>query len=302
MKRIIIAIGLILAYLVLTGGATLEDAPEGVAMTAQFVGDSVTLELSWTPPERTARQTPITGWEWRFVSGEAPLASGESPADHRSVEHTMAVSCDNTPVNVTGGVRALGEFSAPAAWGVSATVRITCDNSPPGPPTVQLDTIPRDTISNLDSLVLLPVELGTTGWNRDEQSLHFVALGDSVTMCAFAYSGEAGHLLPRGQNVVTLDPTMANASGDVYGELIVDGDALVVRDAPPEDGACWYVISVALGHGDVTLCSTDCGAAVAGFSLRFLPHWMRGPLAIAGILLLVWSFWQDWKKRRVRSS
>jgi hypothetical protein len=270
----------------------------------QETADSITFELRWVAPQRSGRQTPIEGYDWEFWSStnpddpwQTPAASGSTGANDRRAEVTVGFACSAGAVFYVARVRATGNFSSVAPWGISReTVELACDNSPPGPPTVDLDTIPGDTLTTEpDSLVLLPTQLGAVAWNRETQRLQYNALGDTATLCAFAYRDGVGSLAPRGQWVATMDSTV----------VVVDTDVLGVEDADPQGSACWNLASKANGSAEIFLCTTDCPPTLAGFNVWSLPAWMRAPLLILGFGLLAFGFGADlvrWRRRKAATN
>ena len=299
MRRFLVFAFLTVAVLALVGATTLEGEPRNVRMglDAQAAGDSLGFSLRWVAPQRTTRQTPVTGYAWELwvAATEANpwgtmAASGTTTAAVREVIRNVAYVCDAAGTWYTARVRATGSFSSAAPWGVSASTRVACDATPPGAPVVSLDTIAGDTATSApDSLVFLPVELGHVGWEREGQKFIFTALGDVAKMCAFAYRDGSATLATRGPWVATMDSL----------RVITRSDVVDVADAPPLGSACWYLSAVGNGTAPVHLCSTDCPATLAWISL---PHWMKWPLLISGLFLWAYGIWTDRKKKRVQSS
>lgn len=296
MKKLLVMFVLITACLVVMGATLPEDAPRNVRMRAQVEGDSISFRLQWNAPQRGRFDVPILGYDWELWSAptlgglDLLLGSGATAPNDRKAEVAVAFDCAQSPTYYTGRVRATGDFSDVAPWGSADPFTMTCNDSPPGPPIVDLDTIPADTSTvEPDSLVLLAVELGHAGWDRETQKFSFVALGDVAKMCAFAYRNGAGHLAPRASNVATMDTT----------RVVTRHSVVIVSDAEPLESACWNLVANGNGSAEIHLCTTDCPAVIAGF----LPHWMKWPLIILGSLLWAFGIWQDRRKKRcVRSS
>jgi len=294
MKRFLTVAFLILAALVLVGATFLEGEPRNIRMglDAQVGSDSLGFSLRWVAPQRTPRQTPVTGYEWELwvaaveaTPWETMTASGTTTAAVRDVEQNVAFVCDAAGTWYTARVRATGAFSAVAAWGVSTSTMVICDATPPGAPVVSLDTIAGDTVTTPpDSLVFAPVELARATWDPVTGGLQFSAIGDVAKLCAMAYRDGVGYLAPRAQNVATLDSL----------EVLTTSSVVNVADAPPIDAACWYVSAVGEGTAPVHLCSTDCPATMA-----MLPSGLRWPLFTLGVMFWGFGIWQDRRKRVV---
>jgi len=299
MKRFLTVAFLILATLVLVGATVTEGEPRNVRMglDAQVAGDSLGFSLRWVAPQRTSRQTPVTGYAWELwvAATEATpwgtmTASGTTTEAVRDVTRNVAYVCDAAGTWYTARVRATGSFSSVAPWGVSTSTRVACDATPPGAPVVSLDTIAGDTATSPpDSLVFVPVELAHATWDPVTGGIRFSSLGDVAKLCAMAYRDGVGYLAPRAQNVATLDSL----------EVITTSSVVNVADAPPIDAACWYLSAVGNGAAPVHLCSTDCPATLAWIGL---PHWMKWPFLISGLLFWAYGIWTDRRKKRVRSA
>lgn len=293
MKRLLTLVFLVLAALVLIGATAPDDEPRNVRVRAQLQGDSIVFRLQWNAPPRGAWDTPVEGYDWELRGREGALPTdslflgGHNAADNRRVDMAVAFDCAQSPTYFTARVRATGDFNDSAPWGSSDPFTMACNDSPPGPPEVDLDTIPRDTTTTApDSLVLLAVDLGHVGWEREGQRFSFTALGDVAKMCAFAYRDGEASLASRGSRVATMDST----------QVITRGDVVNVVDAPPLESACWYLTAMGNGSAELHLCTTDCPATLARFGL---PHWMRWPLLISGVLLWVFGAWAERRKKRV---
>lgn len=300
MKRLLISLFFVAACFAVLGATIVrEGEPRNVRFRAQTLSDSIGFDLRWNAPQRTARQTPILGYEWEiWTAADAGdpwgtrLATGTTVESVRQVARTLPYSCVTLATYYTARVRATGNFSSSGAWGPSGSVEIVCDNSPPGPPVVDLDTIQADAEpTEPDSLVLLPVELGHVGWEREGQKFSFSSLGDVAKMCAFTYRGGVGRLAPRGSWVATMDSA----------QVVTRGDVVAVADAPPLESSCWYLSAVGNGTTPVHLCTTDCPPTLA-FGFPFLPHWMKWPLFFVGVGLWAFGTWYERKKRNVRPS
>lgn len=278
-----------LVFFLLAGAVyALDGEPTNIRLRAEFADSTITFRLQWNAPPRGSWDTPIEGYEWEIratPSLDAPgtvVANGVTGTAPRRAEPTVVFDCSMSPTYYIGRVRALGNFSDAAPWGSADPFTMTCNDSPPGPPTVDLDTIPADTTGTVpDSLVLLPVDLGRVMWSRETQTLGYTSLGDVARLCAFAYRGGTASLTPRGFQVATVDSM----------QVVTDTDVLQITDANPLESACWDIASVGNGSSRVHLCTTDpavCGA-LAGFGLPVFPAWMRWPLLVLGLVFIVFG-------------
>lgn len=257
--------------------------PRNVRLRAQIAGDSIYFRLQWNAPPRGQYETPITGYEWELRSGASlgdyvTLAYGETAANDRRVELAVAFDCSQSPTYYVARVRALGSFSEDAPWGTSDAFTMACNDSPPGPPIVDLDTIQVDTsTAEPDSMRLLPVDMGaSTVWEPDTKTLRFAWLGDVAKFCGFAFRDERGYLMPRSSWVATMDSTVVTTSSD----------AIWIRDAAPSEEACWFVTAQDYRDAQIHLCTTDCPVSLAGW-LPQLPSSWRWPLVFLGFFLIV---------------
>jgi hypothetical protein len=299
----IFVVVLTLTFLVgsLAGSTVIEGEPRNIRLRAQVLADTIQFDLRWVAPQRTSGQTPILGYDWEIWTSEVEanpfvnqLGGGSTVANNRNVIVNLPFECTAQAIFYTARVRATGNFSSMAPWGISGSIAIPCDNSPPGPPVINLDTIPRDTIGipGPDSLVLMPIELPTGAtWDRVTQRLGMASLGDITKMCAFAYRGNDMLLAPRASWVATMDSTV----------VITNSNVLAVTDANPLDFACWHIRAVSNGTTPLHLCTTDCPALQA-FGLAIFPAWMKWPFLILGLFLIFFgSNVEKWIKN-VRSS
>lgn len=187
--------------------------------------DSVFFSLRWVPPPRGRLQTPITGYAWEVwrsdgadVNPEGPVdtlvVSGVEPEDARSVQTGVPFSCTEPSFWYAGRVRALGNFSSPAPWAQSDSIEVACDDSPPGPPTIDFDTIPPDT-----TLLLGLLEEGPDTISFEEPWILMVA--DSEASC--------DRLTEEGHTMVALPAGSANLCGEhrtACAFLLADGAVL----------------------------------------------------------------------------
>lgn len=294
MKKL--AIWFVLFAVAVLVAAVPNDAPRNVRLRVQVAEDSLLFRLQWNAPQRGRFQTPIEGYVWELWAGatsaglDSMLASGATAPNNRLTEISVHFDCTFAVTYYTARVRATGNFSGTPPWGSSNSFLMDCDDSPPAPPVVDLDTIPADTSTvEPDSLVLLAVDLGHVGWERETQKFSFTALGDVAKMCAFAYRAGEGSLLPRGPMVATMDSA----------QVVTRSDVVNVADAPPLGAACWYLTAIGNGNAEIHLCTTDCPALQA-FGLSIFPPWMKWPLLVVGMLLWVFDsrIGRWWKRRR----
>ncbi len=289
MKRLAIVFTLCLTAC-LVGAATVPDGqPRAVRLLAwQVAPDSLAVRLQWVAPQRTGGQTPIVGYEWELwvsTGAGAPwtarLRTGTVPEDGtRRVDVVVPHHCTADTIYYTARIRATGNFSGVAEWGSSASLPVPClDDTPPGPPVVDIDTIPRDTITGpADSTVFRAVELRDAVWDDATGDLRITALGGSARVCAFAYRDGSAALVPRASWVATHDSTTVRTTSNV----------LTIIDADPPESACWWWTAHAAGQAAVHLCSTDCGPTMA-----VVPGWLRWPLLLTGIALWVFAPFVD---------
>jgi len=302
----------ILAAVTLFLAAALAMAPAGNVRLRMFQeADSVVYRIQWTPPPRTNAQTPITGYDWELwlsandsINREGGLddrvASGLTPGpnirrvDGSFVACPMVIHGETVTEGWIGAyVRATGDFRNEAPWGKSTAVRIACplDDSPPGPPIVDLDTIQADTSGTApDSLVMMPVDLGYAEWDQDPKRVRFTALSDVARMCAFAYRDGSGSLAPRDSWVTTMDSTVVTTTGVIQ-----------IAPAPPLESACWYWTAQAAGQDDVFLCTTDCGPIpralhAMGIATPSIPKNAKYAGYGVGVLLIGFGMYRDRKK------
>jgi hypothetical protein len=213
----------ILALLLLgstAGGGPLPDLPldgepRNVRLRGTVATDSLVFRIQWNAPQRGRFQTPIEGYEWELWSGaigggfDSLQASGATPPTPRRAEAVVGFDCSQPTTFYTARVRATGNFSSTAPWGVSNPFLMECDDSPPGPPLVDLDTIPMDPATELplDSLVLLPVSVSETvdvaGAGGSPQ-FHFNEWGGTVGLCAIGYRAELPFQTPW-SNVISVN-------------------------------------------------------------------------------------------------
>lgn len=287
-------VGLIAACL---GSNDMAPNEVGLRLVAQDApADSLPFEITWQAPPREAGQTPIEGYEWQFMVGTSVLASGTTSANVLRAKITVARDCTVASTTYRARVRATGNFNAPAPWGTSQGVAYSCDSAPPGPPVVNLDTIPGDVAPEPpDSLVLLPTALNGVGWEREGQALSYQALGDTAVLCAFAYRGGEAYLSPRAQWVATMDPVFDDNPGAI-GQVMVDGEVLQLSDAEPAGSACWNVVAVGAGSANVHLCTTDCPVSFAGMEVNPWLFWL-GATILVGAWLFELGRWL-WRRRR----
>lgn len=268
MKRL----GLLLA-LVCTLALTAFAEPRNIRFRVTQAPDSVNYRIQWTPPPRANNQTPIEGYDWElWISANDSinrdgtlddlLASGATPGPNiRRVDGAFAFSTcpyvmeDGTEVTETwiaSYVRATGDFNAEAPWGKSDAIRIACalDDSPPGPPVVDLDTLQVDLDPTLpDSTRLMPVALGPVDVEQVSPGLKtwtFETVGDVAKVCAIAYRDGVGYLAPR----------ILASSARI--RLATDPAVVSVEEAEPMAGACWYLTAEANGESTYGLCDWEC--------------------------------------------
>lgn len=297
-RRWVAVLVLLAACLFLAGAVVVEEQPRNVRLTAREAGDSISFDLRWVAPQRTAGQSPVTGYDWELWLTTTPAApwttlqaEGSTVAAVREATPTIERTCAAAVVYYTARVRATGDFSATAAWGSSGSVAVTCDRTPPGPPTVTMDTIPPDPPDILlppDSTKLRPTSLGRVEWAPDLGGYRFASLGDTLTLCAISYRDGVGYR-------PALDGFNVSAGSD----------QTVLGISAHADLPCWDLVSLANGTEFAVLCDLK-GCAVTTASLgdvfRFLPHWMRWPLLLAGLFLVLFGSRVDRWVSRVRRS
>lgn len=299
MKRVIVVLAF-LSFLALLGFTAPDGQPRNVRLWAwQVAPDSLAFRLQWVAPQRTGGQTPIEGYEWELwvsTNAGAPwtarLRNGTVPEDGtRRVDVVVPHNCTADTIYYTARIRATGQFAAVAPWGESGTLAVPClDDTPPGPPVVDLDTIPRDTLTTPpDSTVFQAVELRDAVWDEVTGNLRIKDLGGSAKVCAFAYRDGQAALAPRASWVSTHDSTTVRTTSNV----------LTIIDADPPESACWWWTAHAEGEAEVHLCTTDCGPTMA-----FLPGWLRWPLLLTGLGL--WALGpavgREWRRRQARKA
>lgn len=210
-----------------------------VRLRAQEVGeDTVQFRLQWTAPQRAARNSEITGYEWQLgqsadsvldLDGEwdVQLTSGTySGAQARIVVIIRwPIDCESELTWYGARVRAIGTWPADsvAAWGNAQPVQVEreCPASPPGPPGVD----PLDTVSvpppDSDELVVMSTSEYLT--ELEPGQLHATALGQNLTLCQ--YHWRDGQRLRAGwETGVVLEP------GPLHTAIPLEGEQ-----------ACWEV-------------------------------------------------------------
>lgn len=270
----------------------MERPPANVGLRLIHVAaDSVTLEISWTAPPREPGQTPILGYDWQLFTDSVRTANGSTPPTVRRVEVSVGVNCTMAETySYQARVRATGNFSGPAPWGISPAVLYSCDNSPPGAPVVGLDTLEAPPPGEPDSLKFDAVYVPPSAiWDREAKALGFTDLNDPVTLCAFEWRDGQPFLAPRADNVVS--------AGDT-AQLVLDDGFVRVQDAPPHDRACWYVEAVAVGGSELHLCQT-CPSILARAGLLVFPERYGMPLLLLGLAFHAAGFWA-WRRRGTR--
>jgi hypothetical protein len=260
-----------------------ESEPRNVRLRAQVVGDSIYFRLQWNAPPRGTWDTPIEGYDWELRGSSDGVTlgtlydSGATLPNDRRVDRTVAFDCINSPTYFTARVRATGNFSDPAPWGLSDPFLMACNTAPPGPPVVDLDTIPADTISTPpDSMVFRPVELGEgVEYDAATGRFRFTAYGATAKVCGLAYRGSLASLPSRGSWVATVDSTVVTKVADAF-----------IISETAADEPCWFWTARADGEHEAYLCTTDCPPAIAGW-LPALPASWRLPLVLLGFFLII---------------
>jgi hypothetical protein len=292
-------------FFALLSGFVLEEEgePRNIRFRAQVVGDTVFLDLRWNAPSRQPGQTPITGYQWEVWTSDndtlplGTLVSGGATTDRndRQVSIILPFICESTATFYIGRVRALGSFSSVPPWGNSDQLMVPCDNSPPGPPIVTLDTLLVDTLpATADSGRFLPIALGEgASWDLGENRLTNTALGSTTSMCYFTFRDGSPYFLFRDQWVATMDSTVVTTESDV----------MMISDGIYPDLACWDWVAVGNGFTQVYFCTTDCPVVLAGFTIPIprpaLPKRVIEVFALLGMVLFFFHRQIDHTARRV---
>jgi hypothetical protein len=258
---------LALLFLGVTAGDTgrpEEGEPRNVRLRGWMATDSIQFRLQWNAPARGQFQTPITGYDWELWKGAAPagldsiLETGATLANNRRADIITPFDCTYPSTFYTARVRATGNFSGPAPWGTSGSFLMECDDSPPGPPIIDLDTIVIDPSPELplDSIqweaISLPDSMVASYLDDGRSKYKFLALQDTLGLCAISYRNGFAYRTPW-ENINNAEVTEA------------DDGTTVVDMTPYEDteSACWRFVSVAEGQVFMIV-----NAGVNGVSLR----------------------------------
>lgn len=165
------------------------------ASIVQVVGDSVTFGVRWAPAPRGRFEHPITGYEVQIVAesptGDGQIAGADTLAETaRFTRVTVYHDCEDPYDRYHGRVRATidpGDITDPGTppWGTSAPIILTCEATLPGPPDVQVDTLPVDTVSAEADEVETTIQPLASWATVEDGGVRTEALGEAARVCAY---------------------------------------------------------------------------------------------------------------------